>query len=139
MTMPPRPLTMNPNYRAYVRGVRELHQLCVAGNEDSPEADAIRDATDGPWEALSEVERERVGNLSEDLYSLVEPPPAPQPMNPQAEAKLSEAFEARQRGEWDRALELLRRWAAFLAPDVVSFFRGRIWLDAGDTETAVLF
>ncbi len=42
-------------------------------------------------------------------------------------------------GEWDRALELLRRWAAFLAPDVVSFFRGRVWLDAGDTETAVLF
>jgi tetratricopeptide (TPR) repeat protein len=130
---------MSPNYRAYVRGVRELHQLSVAGKEDSPEADAIRDATDGPWEALSEVERERVGNLSEDLYSLVEPPPAAQPMNPQAQAKLNEAFEARERGEWDRALELLRRLTPFLAPDVISFFRGRIWLDAGDPETAVLF
>ena len=139
MTTPRRPLTMNPNYRAYVRGVRELHHLSVDGNEDSPEADAIRDATDGPWEALSEVERERAGNLSEDLYALVEPPPAGQPMNPQAQAKLNEAFEATQRGEWDRALELLRRWGAFISPDVVSFLRGKIWLDAGDPETAVLF
>ena len=107
--MAPKPLTMNPNYLAVVRGARELHQLLAAGKDDSPEADAIRDATDGPWEALSEVERNRVRHLSEDLYSLVEPPPAPQPMNPQAQAKLLEAFEARQRGEWDRALDLLRR------------------------------
>jgi tetratricopeptide (TPR) repeat protein len=137
--MAPKPLTMNPSYLALVRSNRELHQLLAAGKDDSPEADAIRDATDGPWEALSEVERNRVRHLSEDLYSLVEPPPAAQPMNPEAQAKLNEAFEARQRGEWDRALDLLRRWAAFLSPDVVSFFRGRIWLDAGDTETAVLF
>src|SRR5260221_8728536 len=113
MTMPPRPLTMTPSYLVVVRGVRELHQLSVAGKDDSPEADAIRDATDGPWEALSEVERNRVRNLSEDLYSLVEPPPAAQPMNPKSQAKLNETFEATQRGEWDRALELLRRWAAF--------------------------
>src|SRR5262249_42787408 len=79
------------------------------------------------------------GNLSEDLYSLVEPPPAAQPMNPQAQAKLNEVYEAIQRGEWDRALELLRRWAAFISPDLVSFLRGKIWLDAGDPETAVLF
>jgi tetratricopeptide (TPR) repeat protein len=130
---------MSTNYRAYVRGVRELHQLCVAGKEDSPEADAIRDATDGPWEALSEVERERVGNLSEDLYSLVEPPPAIQPMNPQAQAKLNEAIEARQRGEWDRALDLLRRWRAYIDPALVSYLRGSIWLEAGDPATAALF
>ncbi len=130
---------MNPNYLAMVRGTRELHQLHAAGKDDSPEADAVRDATDGPWEALSEVERNRVRNLSEDLYSLVELPPSAQPLNPQAQAKLSEAFEASQRGEWDRALELIRRWAPFLAPDLVSFFRGRIWLSAGDTDTAILF
>jgi tetratricopeptide (TPR) repeat protein len=130
---------MSPNYRAYVRGVRELHQLAVVGNEDSPEADAVRDATDGPWEALTEVERERVGSLSEDLYSLVEPPPAAQPMTPEAQANLNEAIEATQRGEWDRALEMLRRLKTFLSPDGLSFFRGKIWLEAGDPETAVLF
>jgi tetratricopeptide (TPR) repeat protein len=130
---------MNPSYQAMVRGTRELHQLLAAGKDDSPEADAIRDATDGPWEVLSEVERNRVRNLSEDLYSLIEPPPAPQPMNPQAQAKLSEAFEAKQRGEWDRALALLRHWRAHIDPALVSYLRGSIWLAAGDAATAALF
>jgi tetratricopeptide (TPR) repeat protein len=139
MTMPPKPLTMNPSYLAMVRGTRELHQLLAAGKDDSPEADAIRDATDGPWRALSEVERKRVQNLSEDLYSLVESPPAAQPMNPQAQAKLSEAFEAQKRGEWDRALDLLRRWRTYIDPALMSFRRGSIWLEAGDPATAALF
>ena len=139
MTTDPKPLTMNPNYLAMVRGTRELHQLLIAGKDDSPEADAIRDATDGPWQALSEVERNRVRSLSEDLYSLVEPPPSAQPMTPQAQAKLLEAFEARQRGDWDRALDLLRRWRAHIDPSLVSYLRGSIWLEAGDPETAALF
>lgn len=139
MTMPPRSLTMSPNYLAMVRGVRELHQLSAAGKDDSPEADAIRHDTDRPWESLSEAERQRVRNLSEDFYSLVEPPIAAQPMNPQARAKLDEAYAARQRNELDRALDLLRRWRAYLAPDQVSFLRGSIWMEAGDLATAALF
>jgi predicted Zn-dependent protease len=134
-----KPLAMNPNYLAMVRGNRELHQRLAAGKDDSPEADAIRDATDGPWEALTEVERNRVRNLSEDLYSLDEPPPFAQPMNREAQAKLNEAIEARQRGEWDRALDLLRRWRAYIDPALLSYLRGTIWLEAGDPATAALF
>jgi len=134
-----RPPAMNPGYLAMVRGTRELHQLLAAGKEDSPEADAIRDATDGPWEALSEVERNRIRNLSEDLYSLTEPPRASEPMTAQAQAGLNEAYEARQRGEWDRALDLLRRWRAHIDPALVSYLRGSIWLGAGDAATAALF
>ena len=132
-------LTMNPNYLVMVRETRELHRLLAAGKDDSPEADAIRDATDGPWDSLSEVERNRVRNLAEDLYSLHEPPLAAQPMNPQAQAKLNETFEARQRGEWDRALDLLRRWRAHIDPALVSYLRGSIWLEAGDPATAAIF
>ena len=131
--------TMNPSFLAMVRGTRELHQLMAAGKDESPEADAIRDATDGPWGALSEEERNRVRNLSEDLYSLVEPPPSAQPMSPQSQAKLSEAFEAKQCGEWDRALDLLRRCRAHIDPAIVSYLRGSIWLEAGDPSTAALF
>jgi hypothetical protein len=120
MSTDPKPLTMNPNYLAMVRGTRELHQLLTVGKDDSPEAEAIRDATDGPWQVLSEVERNRVRNLSEDLYSLVEPLPSPQRMTAEAQAKLLEAFEARQRGEWDKALDLLRRWRAHIDPSLVS-------------------
>jgi len=139
MIMSPRPLPMSPSYLAMVRGTRDLHQLLAAGKDDSPEADAIRDATDGPWQVLSEAERNRIGGLSEDLYSLVEPPPAALPMNPQAQAKLSEAFEARHRGEWDRALNLLRRWRAYIDPALLGYLRGSIWLEAGDPATAALF
>ena len=64
--MPAQPLAMSPNYLAVVRGIRELHNLTAAGQEDSPAADAVRDATDRPWEALTEVERKRASNLSED-------------------------------------------------------------------------
>jgi hypothetical protein len=137
--MASKPLTMNPNYLAMVRGMRELHQLLNAGKDDSPEADAIRDATDGPWQALSEVERDRVRQLSEDLYSLIEPAPAAQPMNTEPQTALNEVSEARQQGEWDRALELIRRWRAYLDPALVSYLRGSIWLEAGDPATAALF
>jgi hypothetical protein len=130
---------MSPSYLAMVRGTRELHQLLAAGMDDSPEADAIRDATDGPWQALSEVERNRVRNLSEDLYSLVEPPPTPQPMNPQAQAKVNESHEARQKGEWDKSLDLLRHWRAHIDPALLSYLRGTIWLEAGDAATAAIF
>jgi tetratricopeptide (TPR) repeat protein len=131
---------MSPDCLAVIRGIRELHRLAVEGRDESPEADAIRDATDGPWEALSEVERRRVSGLSEDLYSISDPPAAgPQEMNPQAQSRLYEANEARTRGEWDRALGLLRRWGKYASPSLVSFLRGSIWSEAGDPETAVLF
>ena len=57
--MTAQPLTLSPNYLATVRGTHELHRLIADGKEDSPEAEAIRDASDDPWEALSETERDR--------------------------------------------------------------------------------
>ncbi len=130
---------MNPNYLAMVRGVRELHRLIAEGKDDSPEADAIRDSTDAPWESLSEIERRRVRNLSEDLYSLQEPIASSPPSNPQAFSKLVDAFEAQKQGDWDRALDLLRRWGPYVDPAMVSYVRGDIWLEAGDPATAALF
>jgi tetratricopeptide (TPR) repeat protein len=139
MNPSPKPLTMSAGYRAMAHGIRELHRLLAEGKDDSPEAEAVRDATDGPWQTLSEVERDRVRGLSEDLYSLVEAPTTPLPATAEAQAALNDAFEARQRGDWDRALSRIRSCATYFAPDLVSFFRGRTWLDAGDAETAALF
>src|SRR5262249_13774885 len=48
-------------------------------------------------------------------------------------------YEARERGEWDRALELLRRWGKFVPPPLLSYLRARIWEDAGDKPVAVVF
>ncbi|MHC5539475.1 hypothetical protein ACYOEI_14755 [Singulisphaera rosea] len=134
------PLTMSPNYLAVLRGVRDLHRLTINGQEESPEADTIRDATDAPWEGLTEAERKRLSGLSEDLYSVSDPADAtPRPLNPQAQAKLTDAFIARESGQWDRALDLLRRWGNYIPPALLSFLRGSIWLEAGDPATAALF
>ena len=131
---------MSPNYLAVVRGIRELHRLTLSGLDESAMADAVRDATDGPWNALSEVERERADGLSEDLYSISDPSVnGPGETNPQALAGWNDANEARERGEWDRALALLRRWGKDLPPAIVSRLRGSIWREAGDPETSALF
>ncbi len=137
--MTPRPLELSPAFREMARGSRELHRLLAEGKDDSPEADAIRDATDAPWQSLSETDRRRIRNLSEDLYSLHEPVAVARESNPQARSKLADAFEARTQGDWDRALDLLRRWGSYLDPATVSYFRGSIWLDGGDPATAALF
>jgi hypothetical protein len=62
----PRPASA---YRTCLRGIRELDRLAIDGRDESPEADAIRDATDGPWLALSVAERRRVAAYSEALYA----------------------------------------------------------------------
>jgi hypothetical protein len=96
---------------------------------------------DAPWNALNNTEMERAQWLSEDLYSVSEPPAATtqREMNPQAQQQLNEAFEARQNREWDRALALLRRWREDISPALLSYLRGRIWEEAGYPAVAAVF
>jgi len=137
--MAARSLTLGPSYLATVRGAHALHRLIAEGKDDSPEADAIRDASDGPWEALSETERDRARWVAEDLYSIYEEPPALQQMTREAQSGLIGAYEAKNKGEWDKALALLREWRAYVDPALASYLRGLIWYDAGDRATAALF
>jgi hypothetical protein len=67
------PLATSPEYQAFAEGLRELHRLTLAGKDESPEADAVRDAMDKLWEAMSEDERKLASVLSENLYSISEP------------------------------------------------------------------
>jgi tetratricopeptide (TPR) repeat protein len=133
------PFSASPSYLQYTRGVRDLHALIAADRDDSPEADAIRDGMDHPWYDLSETEQKRIKGLSEDLYSISDPPQEPLPTNPQVERKLDEVDEAISAGRWDEALELLRRWRRYVDPADLSFARGVVWNHAGDDETAVAF
>jgi tetratricopeptide (TPR) repeat protein len=136
-----RPFPESAPYRAEIRAILALHRLWQEGKGESPEADALRDSTDGAWELLSESERERIRRLSEDLNSLGElrSNEPIQPMNPQAQTKMLEVTEARDRGQLDLALDLLRRWGKFVAPAVLASFRGHIWYSAGDQEVAIAF
>lgn len=137
----PQPFPINPNYQMVIRGLLRMHRLAADGLFESPEADAIRDAMDAPWQGLSDVERKRIAGLSEDLNAISEITSAQPPsmINPQAQAKLVQAGEARGRGEWDRALELLRWWGKYAPPSLISYLRGTIWRAAGDAGTAAVF
>jgi tetratricopeptide (TPR) repeat protein len=133
------PFSTRPAYVESIRGLLRLHILAETGQDESSEADAIRDSLERPWYDLSEAEKKRISGLSADLYSMSEPAGEPRPMNPQAQRKLLEAVEARQAGDWDEALELLRRWGKHLDPAVLSFLRGSVWQEAGDSDTAIPF
>lgn len=71
--MMPQPFATNANYQSVIRSLLQIHRLWVVGKGESPEADAIRDAMDGPWNLLSDAERERARGLSEDLNSINDP------------------------------------------------------------------
>lgn len=130
----------SPSFTLAVKSLIALHRLIKDGKDDSPEAEAIRDALDAPLSALNAAEKERAQWLSEDLYSVSEPPAGPtKEMNPQAQRYLSEAIEARERREWDRALTLLRRWREYISPALLSYQRGLIWREAGIPEVAAEF
>lgn len=131
----------SPTFRRVANELVALHRLIKQAKDDSPEAEAIRDALDGPLSALSVTEKRRAQWLSEDLYSVSEPSTAPTPkaMDPDAQRHLSEALEARQRGQWDQALALLRQCKEYIAPALLSYVRGSIWAEAGVPEAATAF
>jgi hypothetical protein len=119
--------------------LHELHKLALQGQNDSAFADEIRDGLERIWHDLSAIEQDRIDGLSEDLYSISDPLQEPLPTNPQVQRKLIEVGEAREAGNWDLALSLLRESSRHLDPALLSKFRGEIWQAAGDEETAKLF
>jgi tetratricopeptide (TPR) repeat protein len=137
--MTKRPFSTSFSYIQSIQGLRRLHEMTLTGEDESPEAEAVRDGLDGPWTRLSEVEQKRITGLSEDLYSISDPPEESVPPHPQVQRKLLEFYQAQKSGDWDKALELLRCWKKYLDPALLSFLRGAIWREAGDYETAVLF
>lgn len=132
------PFSNEPHYVDSVRGLLKLHELEVASESESDEAESIRHALEKPWYLLSEAERTRITGLSEDLHSITSPGVIER-MTPQAQRGLVDAFEARKSGEWDTALELLRRWGAYIEPALCSYLRGTIWMEAEDHATASVF
>ncbi|EAQ81758.1 tetratricopeptide repeat protein [Blastopirellula marina] len=131
----------SPAFNQVAKGMIELHRLMKEGKDDSPEADAVRDAMDAPYAELNKQERERIGWLSEDLYSISDPPDEVviKEMNPQSLRYLMESFEAREKGYWDSALAILRRWRSYIEPVLLSVMRGEIWQLAGNFDVATEF
>ena len=124
----PQPYPSSPSYQTVVSALLRMHTLTLDGKDESEEAESVRESMGDHWESLSDVEQERVMGLSEDLYEISDRPDrAPEPMNPQAQGKLNEAYESRERGERDRALGLFRRWGKYVPAPLISYLRGTVW------------
>jgi tetratricopeptide (TPR) repeat protein len=134
-----RPFPTNRNYEESIRGLRLLHELELAGTDQSEDADALRARLERPWLSLPEVQKKRLEGLSEDLYSIGGEIAERLPPNPQSQRSLVSALESAHAGDWDKALEMLRGCRQYLDPDVLSYLRGTIWFGAGDSATAALF
>jgi tetratricopeptide (TPR) repeat protein len=134
-------LSGSASFRLVAKGLLALHRLIKEGKDDSSEAESVREALDAPLKGLNPAEKEGAQWLSEDLYSISEPPAGTtrKEMNAQAQEQLNEAFEARQSREWDRALTLLRQWKEYISPALLSYLRGSIWLEAGNVDVAAAF
>lgn len=56
-------------YATYERLLRQLHELSRRDEDEGPEAEAIRDQMDQPWNQMTSDEKERVCQLSTDLWA----------------------------------------------------------------------
>jgi hypothetical protein len=127
-------------FRAYARLLLQLHDLIATGQGDAPEADAVRDEMDIPWEDMTPAEQERAGGLSEDLYALAETTPRTVQMLPEERQKWGQEFaSAFGAKDWDRALDLLRHPPQDVPRDHVAYLQADCWEGLGVPEVALRF
>lgn len=129
----------NPNFREYVRLLHQLHRLIRADADETAQGEALRERMDGPSGSLDQHEIACINGISADFYTLSEPPWRVQPGVPGFREELQAAIEARDRGDYVRALDLVRKNQPYCDSATVSTLRGSIWLQAGETEIAADF
>lgn len=127
----------NPDFLAYARMLRELHQLIRAHADDTQQGEALREQMDGPTECLTADEVECLNAISADFYTLAGSPhagPANPPLSCQNELRV--ALDAR---DFVKALALVRMNETILGPLTVAQFRAKVWLQAGEPDIAADF
>lgn len=140
MTAAPRLIPQTPVYREMVSGLLRLHRYTAEGRDKSPEYHELCATMEGYWGQLTAVEMERLGGLSEDLYTVSDPPREElEPMTAQGQAEFTAAHEARARGDWDTALALLRKLDKIVPPAILAYLRGTIWEGLDEKQVAVVF
>ncbi|HUY89252.1 MAG TPA: hypothetical protein VMV10_10995 [Pirellulales bacterium] len=131
---------INEAYRIYVRILRRLHQLEVAGQAQSPEAAELESQLEDAWEPLTSDQRESVAGLGSDLNWIRRGLP---PRGTPKEKVQSEDLKAVQRAiQANRPREVLwrlRHCAAAMPQAELARLRGDAWAKLGEHETALLF
>ena len=49
----PQPFPSSPSYQAVVRALLRMHRFTLEGQDESEEAESLRESMNGPWEGLS--------------------------------------------------------------------------------------
>ena len=130
--------------RMYAHLLLQLHDLIVRGEGDSDEADAIREKMDFAWVKMTAEERDRMNDLSHDLYTLAEGGNQVVPMTlEEREVYRRRAKEASARdnqGDVGQVLEFLRGPVPEGVPRyIVPFLQARVWDRLGFVEVALRF
>jgi tetratricopeptide (TPR) repeat protein len=131
----------NPSYVEYERLLMALHRLIAEGKGDTDEADAVREQMEWPERNLSRDEMDRLNGLSADLYMLQGNEIFESlPQEERTRETLGIALkEAKDRRDWQKVLDLLRKGPVFLTSDQIAFIRTQAYKELGHLETALAF
>lgn len=134
--MPGQNHQLSSAFRESVRLMVRLHYAMTTGDPDGPEAEAIRDAMESPWYAMTATEQELVGGLSEDLYTIGEERAVSGELAHVFDSELTSALTA---SGPEHTLEVLREHRLELPPEQVAALRGICWARLGQPDAAKPF
>ena len=126
---------------SYARLLLRLHELSLAGREESPEADALRDEMTWHWYRMSAREQDLLTGLSADLNDLEAGGARSVDASPDEVAD----YRARARvvyesGDGQQMLEFLRKpYPKSLPAGAVPFLQARVWQKLGYSQVAIVF
>jgi hypothetical protein len=118
-----------------VRLLLALHELFLRGQDQSSEANALRNSMEQPWYGMTDAEQSLVEQLSADLYTIGDRSVEARPGD-DLWAALGPACAA---GEWVGVLVLLQEHPGLCIPAERARLRGKAWLALGVPNAAVLF
>jgi tetratricopeptide (TPR) repeat protein len=122
-------------FRESVELLLQLHDVMTKGNPDGEEADAIRDAMDVPWYAMSHSKQALVRGLSADLYTIG----ASESSAKESSLPTGELEGLVRDNKWSEVLDLVRLNQATLSSHEAAFTRAVAWMHLGQPEVALRF
>ncbi|MCI0681284.1 MAG: hypothetical protein L0Y71_04200 [Gemmataceae bacterium] len=128
----------------YAQLLLQLHALMAEGNEESAEAESIRERMERPWYAMMQQEQERMRGLSSDLYALHSGSSRTVTMSQKEIEEWARQRDATRReyevGNVDPLLQFFRKAVPDVMPRfLVPFMQFRCWEKLGELEIGLVF
>lgn len=126
----------NRRFLAYVRLLRQLHHLIPRGQDETEQAKAFRERMDVPAGDMTPQEIACLKAISADFYTLSGSAQKPIPAPADLDDRLREELAAADRGDFVKALELVRQSERYVQPALAAAQRALIWAKAGVRDIA---